>query len=266
MNPYKIEIPFVISFSGGRTSAYMLRKVLDAYEHKLPVGGVVCFANTGKEHEATLEFIHEIEQRWCPVVWIEYRPDGKKFEVVTFATANRDGFYFEQLIRKKQFLPNPVARFCTSELKVFPIKKYMESIGCSDYATAIGLRADEPRRVAKIKSDTSRNMCVPLSDANATEETIMSYWRQSDFDLKLPHNDKAFGNCDLCFLKSQSRTERVIEYEPARANWWADMEKIIGGKFRKDRAMYKDLLVQVTTQGKLFQDQIDDSRPCDCTD
>jgi len=266
MNPYKIEPPFVVSFSGGRTSGYMLRQILDAYEGKLPTGGVVCFANTGKEHESTLNFVHEIEQRWCTITWIEYRPDGNKFEAVTFETANRDGFYFAELIRKRKFLPNPVARFCTSDLKVIPIKKYMQSIGFDTYTTALGLRADEPRRVAKIRGDTTRDIALPLADANATEETIMSYWKQSEFDLMLPNNDKAFGNCDLCFLKSQSRTERVIEHEPTKANWWADMEELVGAKFRKDRAMYKDLLVQVTTQGKLFQDQLDDSRPCDCTE
>ena len=76
MNPYKIEPPFVVSFSGGRTSGYMLKQILDAYDGKLPVGGIVCFANTGKEHEATLRFVHDIEQRWCPIAWIEYRPDG----------------------------------------------------------------------------------------------------------------------------------------------------------------------------------------------
>lgn len=266
MNPYKIEPPFVVSFSGGRTSGYMLKQILDAYDGKLPVGGIVCFANTGKEHEATLKFVHDIEQRWCPIAWIEYRPDGKKFEVVTFETANRDGFYFAEMIRKRKYLPNPIARFCTSDLKVIPMKLYMESLGFEDYVTALGLRSDEPRRVAKILGDTTRNMAAPLHFAGATEETVLAYWKQSEFDLMLPNNDKAFGNCDLCFLKSQSRTERVIEHEPVRANWWADMEALVGAKFRKDRAMYKDLLVQVTTQGKLFQDQVDDSRPCDCTE
>jgi hypothetical protein len=45
--PYHIEGPALISFSGGRTSAYMLRQILDAYGGRLPDGIVPTFANRG---------------------------------------------------------------------------------------------------------------------------------------------------------------------------------------------------------------------------
>jgi hypothetical protein len=48
-----------VSFSGGRTSAYMLWRALQAYGGKLPDDHVVAFANTGKEREETLRFVHE---------------------------------------------------------------------------------------------------------------------------------------------------------------------------------------------------------------
>ena len=53
VNPYLISEPTCISFSGGRTSAYMLHRVLEANEG-LPDDAIVTFANTGKEEEATL--------------------------------------------------------------------------------------------------------------------------------------------------------------------------------------------------------------------
>lgn len=33
MDPFRIEEPFVVSFSGGRTSGYMLRKALISLTH-----------------------------------------------------------------------------------------------------------------------------------------------------------------------------------------------------------------------------------------
>lgn len=49
----------------------------------------MCFANTGKEEEATLEFVRDCGERWgVPIVWIENRPRnearGKEFSVVDF--------------------------------------------------------------------------------------------------------------------------------------------------------------------------------------
>ncbi len=68
-HPYQIEPPALISFSGGRTSAYLLRQVLDAYGGRLPDGLVACFANTGKEMAATLDFVRDCGEHWnVPIV------------------------------------------------------------------------------------------------------------------------------------------------------------------------------------------------------
>jgi 3'-phosphoadenosine 5'-phosphosulfate sulfotransferase (PAPS reductase)/FAD synthetase len=75
-NPFLIDEPTVISFSGGRTSAYMLWRVLEA-NGGLPEDAIVCFANTGKEEEATLEFVRDCEVNWgIKIHWLEYRISG----------------------------------------------------------------------------------------------------------------------------------------------------------------------------------------------
>ena len=265
-NPYKVEPPFVMSFSGGRTSGYLLRMVLDAWEGKLPVGGVVMFANTGREHAKTLDFVKQVE-RWCPIVWIEYRIEAPKFAVVDSETASRDGEPFAALVESKKYLPNPVARFCTSDLKVIPMRRYMESIGFPDYTTILGLRADEPRRVSKLRNDPTRDIAMPLADAGVDREAVIAWWEANDFDLELPNNDPAFGNCDLCFLKGMARVERVIREQPELAQWWIDQETRVGARFRKDRPTYYQIRTQITEQGVLFNESSDDHTiPCDCTD
>ena len=62
-DPYLIQGPALISFSGGRTSAYMLKQIIDAHRGKLPDDVHVAFANTGKEREETLRFVNECARR-----------------------------------------------------------------------------------------------------------------------------------------------------------------------------------------------------------
>lgn len=77
----------VINFSGGRTSAYMTKKLIDDGIDNF----LVMFQNTGKEHPNTLDFINECDKRWnLNVIWIEY-PFGNKFEIVNYETASRYG-------------------------------------------------------------------------------------------------------------------------------------------------------------------------------
>ena len=119
-NPYRIAGPALVSFSGGRTSAFMLKRILDAHGGTLPPDIQVCFANTGRELEETLSFVEECSRRWAvPITWLEYDPAAPHHtRIVTHATASRDGEPFRAVIAARGFLPNPVTRFCTSELYV----------------------------------------------------------------------------------------------------------------------------------------------------
>jgi 3'-phosphoadenosine 5'-phosphosulfate sulfotransferase (PAPS reductase)/FAD synthetase len=260
-DPFKIIEPTVISFSGGRTSAYMLWRVLESNDG-LPAEAMVVFANTGKEELATLEFVRDCEINWgIEIHWIEYRAEKPLFERVNFETASRGGQPFEALIRKRKFLPNSMMRFCTSELKVLAIDRYLKSIKFGDYVTMVGIRADEPRRVAKMKINKDEKQ-TPLATAGISEADVWRFWNEQPFDLGLV---KASGssNCDLCFLKGGGIIQSLINEKPERAIWWAEMEKVVGGKFRKDRPSYQELLDYQNSQTSLFDDE---SIACFCGD
>jgi len=93
-----------VSFSGGRTSAYMTQRILREYKETHEI--VVTFANTGLEHEKTLEFVHNCDKHMgFGTVWLEAVVDprenkGTRHKVVTFETAARDGEPFEDVIKK----------------------------------------------------------------------------------------------------------------------------------------------------------------------
>jgi len=279
-SPFKIDSPTCISFSGGRTSAYMLWRVLQAHDMSLPEDAVVCFANTGKEDEATLRFVQDCSEHWnVPITWLEYQPEAPGFKVVNFETASREGQPFEEIISKRNYLPNPVARFCTVELKIQPEHKYLKSTGWSEWDNMVGIRADEPRRVAKIKANPSGGKAgperiMPLAQANITKDDVGSFWRDQAFDLGLPnHNGVTYhGNCDLCFLKGASQILSLIAEKPQRAAWWARMETSItnakiqnGGRFRSDRPSYAAMTKFTEQQQDMF-DPNEEAIACFCGD
>lgn len=124
-DPFIIPGPTLWSFSGGRTSAYMLWRGLQAYGGTLPEDHVVIFANTGKEREETLRFVHECATRWSVKVhWLEWRNAKPCFEEVGYNSAARNGEPFAALIAKKKYLPNAVTRFCTQELKIRTMRDF----------------------------------------------------------------------------------------------------------------------------------------------
>lgn len=272
-DPFVIDEPTVISFSGGRTSAYMLWRVLQS-NNGLPDEAIVCFANTGKEEEATLEFVRDCSVNWnVPIHWIEYRAEDPKFAEVTFETASRNGEPFEQLILKKKFLPNPVTRFCTIEMKIRAIHKFLKRKGWkhNENMDWVGIRADEPRRAAKIARERT-----PLVTAGITSKDVGKFWSEQSFDLGLPNvNGKTLhGNCDLCFLKGAGQTLSLIAEKPERAIWWARMETLVqtsdktfgdGDRFRKDRPSYKQMMNYAQNQSDFFG-MDDESISCFCGD
>jgi len=262
-DPFKITEPTCISFSGGRTSAYMLWRVLES-NGGLPSEAIVCFANTGKEDEATLEFVRDCAANWdVPIVWLEWRDNAEKFEIVTFDTASRNGEPFAAMIKKKSYLPNPVARFCTQELKVSTINRYLKSIDI-EAESMVGVRADEQRRVPKLRA---RGLMVPLVDAGTTQSDVQTFWKAQPFDLGLTFRNgvTASGNCDLCYLKGGAQILSLIAEKPERAIWWAGQEKAVGALFRSDRPSYSAMLEFSQSQRDMF-DANEEAISCFCGD
>jgi len=282
LKPFKLTGPTCLSFSGGRTSAFMLWLTIQANTPEdIERWLLVCFANTGKEDEATLRFVRECARRWnIRIVWLEYRNDEARFVIVDFATASRDGEPFEAIIRKRQYLPNPVTRFCTSELKIRTMHRYLRSLGWVDWDQFIGLRADEQRRVAKIRArghsteTVHETMCMPLADASLTVHDVGAFWSAQPFNLELDtFNGRTLeGNCDLCFLKPMAQRLSIIKKRPEAAVFWIRMESLglaskpEGAVFNKDTPSYARLARYAEEQVDMFYDAQDDMLACFCGD
>jgi hypothetical protein len=262
---FKLPEPCIVGCSGGRTSGYLLRRVLDAYDGTLPPSIRVVFANTGKEREETLSFVDRISREWSvEIAWLEYRSVYPKhaYAVVTYATACRNSEPFDAMLQHKArfrretkneppVLPNPAQRMCTGQLKMNTIKRFAyQTWGIkkpSQYNVALALRHDEQHRIENAKDAGNEHGVphFPLDEAEIVASDVVAFWKTQAFDLGIKSYQ---GNCDLCYMKSRARIDRILSEEPAKADWWIEQERSTGQRFRRDRASYAGMLWQIQNQ------------------
>lgn len=218
----------VISFSGGRTSAFMCQWILTSPAYK-DFEKIFIFANTGKEHESTLEFVDKCDKEMgLNLIWVEAvvnsdKGVGTTHRIVDFDSASRNGEPFENVIRKYT-LPNKKWSHCTRELKQRPIRSYLRDLGVKEYWTAIGIRYDERHR-AKPSAQKEKIIYPLIEDIKCDSGFIRDYWDRQPYDLQLKDYE---GNCDLCFKKSLRKRLTLTKENPSIADWWRRMEEEYG--------------------------------------
>ena len=289
INPYQIHggvlgtpDPCIVNISGGRSSGYMLRRILDAYPDGVPDDVHFVFTNTGREMPETLDFVAEMATRWkVPIVWLERDPDGADgFREVGHNSGSRDGEPFKRLIEDKGYLPNRVTRFCTIELKIRPAKKWMQAKGYKRWGSVVGFRADERHRILDAhKRDAAKKepwyTLAPMVDAAVTKREVANFWRRQPFDLRLGNirGKTPRGNCDGCFLKSEANLAGFCRDHPDRFKWWTDIETHVArlgveqsaNSFHPSgRMTYTQIAAFVRDQGDLLTDLPDDADGIDC--
>lgn len=243
----------IAGVSGGRTSALMALKFV-------PKNTILCFQNTGREHPATLEFIRKLEddlQR--PIVRLEWRapsrgerPGKATFEAVSHDKLSRNGEPFSDLLeclaayRKKEKGLGPVApwamqRMCTAYMKIRTQIMYCKSLGWDEWTTYVGLRYDEPDRVARMRGRNEArdgDERAPLFDAKVSKGDVLAYWSKKPYDLEIPDH---LGNCTGCFLKDEGDLARALLDPVTDAAWWTNIEASYA-PMRRGRTSYAEVL------------------------
>lgn len=220
---------------------------------------LLSFQNTGKEHARTYEFLSELEDALGRrIVWLEYRPPKTRggapaemrFEIVSFETADRTGAPFEMLMEainafRHRIGKGPIApwwrsRICTTYMKTRLARRYVEALGWKEHDEFVGLRADEPDRVERLRVGVPKRIgrFAPLSDAGFTVDDVASFWAQQSFQLNLPSH---LGNCTGCFLKDQADLSRALD-QNNDAVFWSNMQKKWPGFGGKNHAGYENLV------------------------
>ncbi len=141
--------PHIVKFSGGRSSAMTLMKLLENNQLNPKRGDVIIFNNTSAEHSATYEFTRKIkkiaEKKYnIPFFWIEYqtyedssgiyqwsrKPAYRLTNDQPYSEQNKNGYrykgeVFEEMISLSGFLPSMVSRICTISMKIFVTNAFL---------------------------------------------------------------------------------------------------------------------------------------------
>jgi 3'-phosphoadenosine 5'-phosphosulfate sulfotransferase (PAPS reductase)/FAD synthetase len=295
----KTITPNILSFSGGLTSGYMLHREiqrvgLDEYNRTF----TNVFENTGREHNATLDFVHEVETRWgVPIVWLEYTrvpareidpsmvTEGRMrnglikkqeigefahwFKRVDHASASRIGQPgpFDEFLNFAGVLPNVQTRSCSVQLKIRTRDRFLRSIGVMGFNAYIGIRKDEEDRKVEILANIDRfeSPRFPLCDENITKADVDAFWKAQPFTLNIPNHQ---GNCDGCFLKARWKLVAWAKAFPDQAKWWRDKEDVFfrkadgDGRYFSKSKSYQGIINDA--EHPEFDFVKDDDIPCSC--
>ena len=121
----------IASVSGGKDSA-----ALSLWLTEQGIDHDRVFADTGWEHPLTYEYLRgPLTAKLGPIAEVQGRDAG-----------------MANLVRRKGMFPSRVVRFCTEELKVFPLAKYVKAQQDlhGEVVDAVGIRAAESAARAKM--------------------------------------------------------------------------------------------------------------------
>jgi len=233
----------VTSVSGGQSSAYIAANHRSDYlvfalvttedklcQHPDPHLRKIASEKIGREFVGTLEedvileTILELEQYLQQEIhWVVGDP-------------------FEKVInRKGKYLPNIMARYCTTEMKIDPMFKWWKENFDEPVEMQIGFRAGEERRAKNMldkcvdglrqyKKVGWQKPIFPLIDNGIKRDSIVKFWEDKPVPFAVQNN------CVGCFHRNPLVLRKKFEDHPNKMEWFKNEEARTGGRWKSDCA------------------------------
>ncbi|PSX01650.1 phosphoadenosine phosphosulfate reductase domain-containing protein [Photobacterium angustum] len=245
------ELTHVVSFSGGRTSAYLVH-LMEIARKKLGWRVKYIFCDTGVEHPQTYVFIRNIVKFWGVDLiilradvnpslgqgngYIQYEPkDLMNSEVMPPLEP-----FFSMM--KKYGTPNAFGAYCSERMKKDVADKYCKEHYGKKFVTWLGMRSDEPKR---LKPKPGIKYLADLVEVD--KQDINDWWSRQLFDLQLEEQE---GNCLFCIKKSTAKIALAAKQNPGHLQLW---KHIINSKEVREKEGFDK---RIMYRGKLSLDGI----------
>ena len=199
---------------------------------------------------------------------------GRKITWVTGKT-------FDKVLNSAGTLPDPLRRYCTTEMKMEPMFDWWRKEINTPCEFRLGFRANETNRAKRTTEKTNNNGYLemkaivgkrgtrnkwdmiewqkpvyPLINHNIYKDHIEQYW------IDKPVRFAWMNNCVGCFHKNPLLIRKMWDKHPNKIQWFADQERIKHNKdvWYKDKNLSFNDVKRWHTQSELFDD---DFNECD---
>jgi hypothetical protein len=199
---------------------------------------------------------------------------GQKIEWVTGKT-------FDKVLDTAGTLPDPLRRYCTTQMKLEPIFKWWQQTINEPSEFRIGFRANEQRRAKRTLEKTNVNGLLemkaiigkrktrnkwgiiewqkptfPLIKDNIYKDNIEEYWKDK------PVRFAWMNNCVGCFHKNPLLIKKMHTKHKNKIEWFASKERIKHNKdvWYKEKNLSFNEIIKWDNQTELFED---DFNECD---
>lgn len=193
----------VIPCSGGADSSALAVYLHKAFPH---IKFRLMFTDTGAESSYTFDFLKTVEEA-----------TGNTIEIV------RGEFTLFELVEKfNGYLPSASSRWCTRELKLRPFQKWMKQFEGRPLTMYVGLRADEPRRVAF--DIPGVETVLPFVEMGWKREDVFSFLSQT-VGVPRTYLTRTRSGCLVCPFSRRAEAISMYQTQP--------IEFVRGGQYEK---------------------------------
>lgn len=252
----------IISVSGGKDSTATLLLAIERDAENLQA----VFADTGHEHPAVYEYLDYLEQRLAIVIrrvkadfsrqiagkreYIaeHWAAEGVSQTIIEQAIAilQPTGNPFLDLSLWKGRFPSTKQRFCTSELKVFPIqeqvfKPLLQDPDTNDVFSWQGVRAEESAARAKlpVQDEDDQGIINYRPILNWTAEKVFQFHRDKGVKWNpLYEQGMARVGCMPCVNCVKNELQEIASRFPAEIERVAEWERLVALASKRGTATF----------------------------
>jgi len=188
----------ILGISGGRDSAALAVHMRQT-RPELPIE--YFFTDTGKELDEVYGFLDKLE--------------GFLGRPITRLNPDRDFDFW--LKEYKHFLPSPKTRWCTRQLKLRPLEKWLKpdldaGVVVHSY---VAIRSDEPSREGYQATHENMRVHFPLREAGIDRQKVIDLLESAGVGEPEYYSWRTRSGCTFCFFQQKIEWVRLMREHPA---------------------------------------------------